>query len=160
MKRQSVQIWTLFIILMFGMSIGCTDARKGSQEKKPVAQQEEARPLSAADQKKFREKITGLGIPMYKGAEFVEVKRKAKNSPLFAVVYEIPNKHQSDFEKVRAFYAAGLKKALVPKGWAEGKGAGHVILYRKGFEIFYVEISRILIPPDTKKIRLAFHYGG
>jgi hypothetical protein len=160
MKRQSVQILTLFIILMFGVTIGCTDDRKNAQEKKPVAQQEEVRSLSAADQKKFRGKITGLGIPMYKGAEFVEVKRKAKNSPLFAVIYEIPAQGQRDYQKVRAYYAAGLKKALVPKGWAEGKGAGHIILYRKGFEIFFAEFSRIIIPPDKEKIRVAFHFGG
>lgn len=159
MTGQQIQIWTLFIVLLLGTINGCSDVRKGAQEKKPVVQQEKVQPVSNADQDAFRQKIAKLGIPMYKGATFVEVKKKAEDSPLLVAVYEVSTQRENDYDKVRSYYAAGLKKALVPKGWAEGKAADNIILYRKGFEIFYAEFSRIIIPPDTKKIRVAFQYG-
>ena len=160
MPGQQIKILTLFIILMIGTIHGCSDSRKGAQEKKPVVEKVEVPPVSAADQEAFRKKLAGLGIPMYKGAKFIEVKRKSKDSPLLVAVYEVPAQREKDYNKVKSYYAAGLKKALTPKGWAEGKAADNVILYRKGFEIFFVEFSRIIIPPDTMKIRVAFQYGG
>lgn len=147
-------------MLMFGTIFGCSDAGKNAQEKKPVVEKVEVLPVSAADQEAFKKKLAGLGIPMYKGANFVEVKKKSKDSPLLAAVYEVPAKREKDYDKVKSYYTAGLKKALVPKGWSAGKAADNVILYRKGFEIFFVEFSRIIIPPDTMKIRVAFQYGG
>jgi hypothetical protein len=160
MQRKYIQFLTLFIILLFGIIIGCTDAQKGAQEKKPAVRQKEVQPISATDQEAFKQKIAKLGIRMYKGAKFVEVKRKAKGSPLLVAVYEVPAKREKEYDKVKAYYAANLKKTLVPKGWAEGTAANNIILYRKGFEIFYVEFALVIIPPDTKKIRVSFHYGG
>jgi len=140
--------------------IGCSDTGKGAQEKKPVMRQEDVQPVSAADQDAFRKKLSGMGIPMYKGVTFVEVRKKSKDSPLLAAIYEVPVQRENDYDKVKSYYATGLKRALVPKGWAAGKAADNVILYRKGFEIFYAEFSRIIIPPDTMKIRVAFQYGS
>jgi hypothetical protein len=150
----------LFVIILFGIIIGCSDSRKDAQKKKQVVQQEAAQPVSAADQEAFRQKIAKLGIPIYKGATFVEVRKKFKDSPMLVAVYEVPAKRESDYEKIKSYYAAGLRKALVPKGWVEGKAAGNVILYRRGFEIFFAEFSRVVIPPDTKKIRVALQYGS
>lgn len=159
MLGQYIQILTVFIVLMFGTVIGCSDSRKGAQEKKPVVRQEEIQPVNAKDQEAFRKKLAGLGIPIYKGATFVEVKKRSKDSPLLVAEYEVPVQRENDYDKVKSYYTAGIKKALVPKGWVAGKAADNVILYRKGFEIFYVEFSRVIIPPDTKKIRIAFQYG-
>jgi hypothetical protein len=158
MQRHSILICALLIIFMFSIVIGCSDSRKGAQEKKPVVEKVEAQPVSAADQEAFRKKIEGLGIPMYKDATFVEVKRKAKGSPMLVALYEVPAQSENDYIKVKSYYTAGLKKALVPKGWAEGQVADNIILYRKGFKIFYVEFSRVIILPDTEKIRVAFQY--
>jgi hypothetical protein len=144
---------------MLGIFIGCSDAGKSAQEKKPVVEKVEAQPVSAAEQEAFRQKISELGIRMYKGVTFVEVRKKSKDSPLLVAVYEVPAQRQNDYDKVKSYYTTGLKQALVPKGWAEGKASDNVILYRKGFEIFYAEFSRIIIPPDTKKIRVDFQYG-
>jgi hypothetical protein len=162
MSLRKIKFLSAFMVLIFGVMFlaGCPDAPKSEQEKKPAARQEEVQPVSAADQEAFKQKIAKLGIPIYKGATFVEVKKKSKDSTLLVAVYEVPAQREKDYDKVKSYYAAGLQKALVPKGWAAGKAADNVILYRKGFEIFYVEFSRIIIPPDTKKIRIAFQYGG
>lgn len=159
MIGRQVQIWTLFIIIIFGTINGCTDSRKGTQERKPVVVKAEAQPVNSADQEDFKQKIVKLGVPMYKDAKFVEVKRKAKDSPLLVAVYEVSVQRGNDYDKIKSYYTSGLKKALVPKGWTATQAAENVILYRKGFEIFYVEFSRIIIPPDTKKVRIAFQYG-
>ena len=162
MPGQQIQIWILFIILMFGAIFGCSDSRKGLQEKKPVVEKAEVQPVrvSAADHEAFRKKLAELDIPTYKTAVFVDVIKKSKDGPMLVAVYEVPARHENDYDKVKAYYAAGLKKALVPKGWTEGKAVDNVILYRKGFEIFFVDFSRVVIPPDTMKIRVAFQYGG
>lgn len=160
MYEQQALIRTFIIFLMFGIIVGCSDGRKNAQEQKPVVQQEVIQPVNAMDKEELRKKIVEIGIPMYKGMAFVEVKRKSKGSPLLAAVYEVPAKGEKDYDKVRSYYAAGLKKALVPKGWVEGKATDTIILYRKGFEIFFADFSRIIIPPDIMKIRVVFNYGG
>lgn len=161
MSRHMIKIPTAFMIFISGVLLfaGCSDSRKGVQEKKPVVEKVYAQPVSPVDQEAFRQKIAKLGIPMYKGANFVEIKRKAKDSPLLVAVYEVPAQRENDYDKVKSYYTTGLKKALVSKGWTAGNAADNIILYRNGFEIFYVEFTRIVIPPDTKKIRVAFQYG-
>src|SRR3990172_5368587 len=126
MPGQQIQILTLFIMLAFAIISGCSDSRKGTQEKMSVARQEEVQPVSAADQEAFKQKIAKMDIPTYKGATFVEVKKKSKDSPMLVAVYEVPAQREKDFDKVKSFYIAGLQKALVSKGWVEGKAADNV----------------------------------
>src|SRR3990172_12693765 len=121
MPGQQIQIWILFIILICGIINGCSDFRKGAQEKKPVVRQEEVQAVIEAYQEAFKQKIAKLGIPTYKGATFVEVKKKSKDSPMLVAVYDVPVQRNNDYDKIKAYYAAGLKKALASKGWAEGK---------------------------------------
>jgi hypothetical protein len=158
-RRRNIITFFMVTVCCSLLLFGCANDRKPAQEKKPVVMQEETHPVSAADQEAFRKKLAGLGIPLYKGAKFVEVKKKAKDSPLLVALYEISGRRENDFDKVKSYYAVGLKKALLPKGWVEAQAGDNVILYRKGFEIFFVEFSRVIVPPDTKKIRVAFQYG-
>jgi len=156
--RKIVLIGVLFIVFCTVAVIGCKKTQDRTRVQKAPAQQG-VQALDPAAQEAFKKKLADLGVPMYKGATFVEVKRKAKDSPMLVSVYEVPAPGKNDYDKVKAFYSAGLKKALVPKGWAAAPAAENVILYRKGFEIFYTEFSQLIIPPDTKKILVSFSYG-
>jgi hypothetical protein len=161
MGNQKETCMAVFAVLLLGIIAitGCSDGWKSAGEQKAPARKQEALPPGPAEQEAFKKKIAELGVPVYKGATFVEVKRKATDSPLLSAVYELSPAHEKDYGDVKSFYSAGLKKALGSKGWTASQSADNVILYRKGFEIFYVELSRVIVSPDTNKIRIALHYG-
>jgi len=161
MYEQRMNRYVAVITVLLAVSLfGCSDAQKQAPEQKAAVLQQESPPVDAATQEAFRKKLSELGIPIYKGATFMEIKKKSKAGSLLAAVYEAPASRAHAYSEVISFYAAKLKKALVPKGWISAPAADNVILYRKDFEIFYVEFSQVIIPPDTKKIRVVFHFGN
>jgi len=161
MDEQRINSHIAIITILFAVFIsGCSDAQKQAPEQKAAVLQQESLPVDAATQEEFRKKLSELGVPIYKGATFIVVKKKSKEGGLLAAVYEAPASGAHAYNEVRSFYEAKLGKALVPKGWVSAPAVDNVILYRKGFEIFYVEFSQVIILPDTKKIRIVFNFGN
>jgi hypothetical protein len=154
-SKKCVNATVAIIAISLFFAIGCS--RK--QEQKPVASVQEAPAVNAAEAAAFRKKLEGMGVPVYTGAVFVEVKRSAKDSPLLYAVYETPDEGGRSYNDVKAFYARKLRGKLVPQGWVVDRSAENVIAYRKGFDIFYVELSRAIVIPDTRKIRISLYYG-
>ena len=148
------------LIVSAGSIAGCSDRHDSMDRTQTSVKLEQAPPLDEGAKQAFRKKIDALGIPVYKKATFVDIKRKAKDSPLLYAEYEAPDTHDKTYKDVKFFYEEGLRRALGPKGWTRGQSADSIILYRKGFEIFYVELSRVIVLPDTKKIRIVMQYGA
>jgi len=46
--------------------------------------------VDQAGQDKLKQKLAELGIPVYEGAEFFEIRKKSKDSALLYAVYLIP----------------------------------------------------------------------
>jgi hypothetical protein len=156
MRKYGFTVITALTALVISVSFipGCSNTRKASSVK-----QEQAPAVDEATQQAFREKLETFGIPVYPGAAFVDVKRKSKDSPLLYAEYDTLETRENTYEQVKSFYAAGLRRALGSKGWKVDRSKENVILYRKGFEIFYVELTRVVILPDARKIRIAFYHG-
>lgn len=133
--------------------------RKSDQTQKAAVQGDVTIEVSPEEQEAFRKKLAELKIPLYKGAVFVEMKKKSKGSPLIYAVYDVPDTGPKAFEDVRNFYAAALRKTLRKQGWVRDPSAKNIHAYRKGFELIYMDFAKVIMLPDTNKIRITFHYG-
>ena len=150
----------LVCIISAGSISGCSHKQEKADRKPVSAASEQAAPVDDAAKQAFRKKIDALDIPVYKNATFVDIKRKSKDSPLLYAEFVAPETRKKTYDEVKSYYAAALKKALGSKGWTMNPSAENVILYRKGFEMFFVELSRVSAQPEGKKIRIVMQYGA
>jgi hypothetical protein len=158
-ENMTVIISLLILFICAGSFTACSDSHKKEQQP-PSVVQEQVPTVDEATRQAFKSKLDALGIPVYKGAAFVDIKRKSKDSPLLYAVYDAAVSGGKTYEDVRSFYAGSLKKVLGAKGWTVNRSRDNVILYRKGFEIFYVELVKVITPPAGEKVRIELHYGS
>ncbi len=152
--------WSLLFpcLILAGMLLGAVGCTRNAATR--AAQRIPPQAIAPVDQEAFLKKIADLGIPLYQGALFQEVRRQSSGSPLLAAVYEVATGSDRRYGQIRKFYDEGIRQALVAKGWTETPSAQNVIAYRKGFEVLYAEFSWLVVPPNAKKLQIVIEYGS
>lgn len=167
------KIYSTFILaciaFMF-IAAGC------SGDKKPVSEKQESikekKPTKLNTREAYENKIAELGISIYKGSEFVEVK-KSNTWGGNVIVYNLSvdkeggvfSTYKESYEKLRSYYTDEFKNKLKPNGWKESIMSGEdKIIYMKPIkigeqEVFVVSISHPGMSSMVKVQRISFFYG-
>ncbi|MBD3425596.1 MAG: hypothetical protein GF409_00010 [Candidatus Omnitrophica bacterium] len=131
----SLLVFTLFL----GVA-GCGDGEISVTEKTGKRSSDAFSATSVVDRQELEKKMSDLGLELYRGAEFSEIKKGRGDN--YMLVYTVPDTSPESVKKVRTFYAREMNEIALKKGLK--KISSNPLIYMDSQNEVVVTISNYL----------------
>ena len=145
-------IFYFFIITLVLLSFTACGDEPARETTTQLEKAPEAPKITIADQSELESILTGIGIPVYAGAEFISIEQSSPTQ--YSGKYKAPGKNYAQTEKEFIdFYNKIIEEKLKPAGWKNTSLPGTAILnlHNKGGEI--KSMSIMITPSDYVEMK-------